>query len=177
MSTYPTSVRVLDLLVGLILVILGSWVILGGALAEAIILLIFSIGLILIGLVRIVKGATITDLKPRSRVIHVITGISSVILALVVLVFPAFGTTLLISVVAIGLFLTGVARILIFYSEAEMSTKTRVFHLIVGASATAIPILILIIPGLGFLTLVLFASITFIIVGAARIVSGVSGDL
>ncbi len=176
MSSYPTYARVLDLLVGLTLVVLGSWVILDGTLAEAIILLIFSIGLVLIGLVRIVKGATVTDLQPKSRVIHIITGLLSVILAFIVLFFPAFGTNLLISVVAIGLFFTGVARILIFYSEAEMSLKTRAFHLIVGASATAIPILILIIPGLGFLTLVLSASITFIIVGAARIVSGVSGD-
>jgi len=166
----------LELLVGLTLVILGSWAILDGTLAEGIILLIFSIGLFLIGLARIVKGATITSLKQTSRVIHIVTGFLTIVLASVVLVFPAFGTNLLISVVALGLFFTGIARILIFYSESEMSLKTRAFHLIVGAIGTAIPILILIVPGLGFLTLVLFASIAFIIVGAARIVSGVFGE-
>ena len=176
MSSYSTYARVLDLLVGLTLVILGSWVILDGTLAEAIILLIFSIGLFLIGLVRIVKGATMTSLKQTSRAIHIVTGFLSMVLATIVLLFPAFGTSLLISVVAVGLFFTGVARILIFYSEAEMSFRTRVFHLAVGATGAAIPIMILIVPGLGFLTLVLFASITFIIVGAARIVSGISGD-
>jgi uncharacterized membrane protein HdeD (DUF308 family) len=177
MSSYPTYARVLDLLVGLTIVILGSWVILDGTLAETIILLIFSIGLFLIGLARIVKGATMTDLKQTSRAIHIVTGFLSMVLATIVLLSPAFGTNLLISIVALGLFFTGVARILIFYSEAEMSLKTRAFHLIVGAIGTAIPILILIVPGLGFLTLVLFASIAFIIVGAARIVSGVFGEL
>lgn len=177
MSSYPTYARVLDLLVGLALVILGSWVVIDGSLAEAIILIIFSIGLILIGLTRIVKGATMKELKSMNRAIHIVTGLLALVLAAVVLVFPAFGTGLLISVVAIGLFFTGIARILIFYSEAEMSLKTRAFHLVVGALATGIPILILIVPGLGFLTLFLFASITFIIVGAARIVSGIFGDV
>ena len=176
MSSYPTYTRILDLIVGLALVILGSWVVIDGSLAETIILLIFSIGLILIGLARIVKGATVKSLKSTSRAIHVATGLAAIILASIVIVFPAFGTSLLILVVAIGLFLTGIARILIFYSEAEMSVKTRVFHLVVGALATVIPVLILIVPGLGFLTLFLFASITFIIVGAARIVSGIFGD-
>ena len=165
------------MLVGLILIILGSWVILGGTLAEAIILLVFSIGLVLIGIARIAKGVVVKSFKSTNRAIHVITGILSIILALIVLVFPAFGVNLLISIVAIGLLITGAARIIIFYSETEMSTRTRAFHLLVGTIGTAIPVLILIIPGLGFLTLVLFASIAFIVLGAARIVSGVSGDL
>lgn len=177
MSSSPRSIQVLDLVVGLLLIILGAWVILGGALAEAIILLIFSIGLVLIGIARIAKGFVVTDFKPSTRAIHVFTGLLSVILALIILIFPTFGVNLLISIVAVGLFFTGVARILIFYGEAEMSLKTRVFHLIAGAIGTALPVLILIIPGLGFLTLVLFASVAFIIAGAARIVSGVSGDL
>jgi len=176
MSSSPSSIRVLDLVVGLILIILGSWVILGGALAEAIILLIFSIGLVLIGIARIAKGFVVTDFKPSTRAIHVFTGLLSVLLALIILVFPAFGIDLLIAIVAVGLFFTGVARILIFYGESEMTLRTRAFHLVVGTIGTVIPILILIIPGLGFLTLVLFASIAFIIVGAARIVSGVFGE-
>jgi uncharacterized membrane protein HdeD (DUF308 family) len=177
MSSSPNSIRVLDLLVGLVLIILGSWVILGGTLAETIILLIFAIGLVLIGIARISKGVVVTSFKRTNRAIHVTTGFLSVILALIVLVFPAFGINLLISIVAIALFFSGIARIIIFYSEAEMSMRTRGFHLLVGAIGAAIPILILIIPGLGFITLALFASIAFIIAGAARVVSGVSGDL
>ncbi|MFX0055298.1 MAG: DUF308 domain-containing protein [Promethearchaeota archaeon] len=177
MSSAPNSIRVLDLLVGLILIVLGSWVILGGTLAEAIILLIFAVGLVLIGIARISKGAVVMSLKRTSRAIHVITGLLSVILAVIVLVFPAFGINLLISIVAIALFFTGAARIIIFYSEAEMSMRTRVFHLLVGAIGAAIPVLILIVPGLGFITLSLFASIAFIMAGAARVVSGVTGDI
>ena len=177
MSSAPNSIRVLDLLVGLSLIVLGSWVILGGTLGEAIILLIFAAGLVLIGIARISKGAVVMSFKRANRAIHVITGLLSIILALIVLVFPTFGINLLISIVAIGLFFSGAARIIIFYSEAEMSTRTRAFHLLVGSIGAAIPILILIVPGLGFITLALFASIAFIIAGAARIVSGVTGDL
>jgi len=172
----PMAVRVTDIVVGLVLLFLGSWIVLDRSLAETVIILGFSAGLILIGAARIVKSAMISELKRSTRAIHLITGIGVLLLATVVLVFPTLATTFLIAIVAVGLLITGFARILIGYSEAEMSQRTRAIHLIVGSIALGVSFLTLILPGLGFLTLVLLLSIILIVSGAARLTSGVTGE-
>lgn len=175
-TSTPMVVRVIDIVFGLILLFLGSWMVLDRSLAEAVIILAFATGLVLIGVARIVKGAMTSTLKRSTRAIQVITGIGVLLLALAALLFPTLASSILIAVVAIGLLAAGIARVLIVYSEAEMSQRTRALHLIVGSVALGVSFLALIVPGLGFLTLVLLLSITLIVIGAARLTSGVTGE-
>ncbi|MHA2432195.1 MAG: DUF308 domain-containing protein [Candidatus Thorarchaeota archaeon] len=172
----PMVVRVIDVVFGLVLLFLGSWIVLDRSLAETVIFFGFSTGLVLIGVARIAKGVMMSELKRSTRAIQLITGIGLLLLATVVLFFPTLASTILIAVVAVGLLITGVARILVVYSEAEMSQRSRVLHLIVGSIALGVSFLTLIIPGLGFFTLVLLLSIILIVSGAARLTSGVTGE-
>ncbi|UCH05117.1 MAG: hypothetical protein JSW05_02855, partial [Candidatus Thorarchaeota archaeon] len=79
--TTPMAVRVIDIIIGLVLVLLGSWIIIDSSLAEAAIIVGFAAGLALIGVARVVKGAMTSELKRSTRAIQIVTGLGVLLLA------------------------------------------------------------------------------------------------
>jgi uncharacterized membrane protein HdeD (DUF308 family) len=176
-STYPTWVRGLDTITGVISVVVGFWIIFDIALAQLTILYLLSFSLLLIGITRIVKVATTSDedMKRASRVFNATAGVIGIIAAAYVFMFPLFTILLSIAFLAVALLVGGIARIYIGAVESHLPSWSRGLLLIVGLLTIVISMMAIIFPGYGFVVLVLYIAITLIINGFTRLISGITG--
>jgi len=175
-DTYPNWVRGWDIIVGLISLIVGVWVLFDISLAQISVLFLLAFGLLLIGIARLVKSATATGMKTLSRGFNILAGATAIALGLAVFVFPLVAILTLIALLAIGLMFTGVARVVIGASEGDMPGWLRALSVIVGLLSIGLSFVVILFPGFGFLTLILYMSIVFILNGFTRVISGVTGQ-
>ncbi|MGD9397011.1 MAG: DUF308 domain-containing protein [Candidatus Thorarchaeota archaeon] len=175
--SFPTWVRGLDLVTGIIAVLVGFWIILDVSLAQLTILFLFSFALALIGFTRLVKVATTPDeiMKRSSRVLNTVAGVISIISAAYVFTFPLLTILLSIAILGIALMLMGAARLFMGAVEDELPIWMRALLIIIGLLTIGLSLLTIAFPGFGFIILAMLISIMLIINGFTRLVSGITG--
>ncbi len=176
-SFFPTWVRGLDTITGVVALVVGFWILIDLSLAQISILYLLSFSLLLIGFTRIVKVATTSDeeMKRASRVFNTVAGVVSIIAAAYVFMFPLLTILISIAILAIALLMSGIARLYIGAVEAHLPSWVRGLLVIVGLITILVSILAIALPSYGFVVLVLFIAITLIINGFTRLVSGITG--
>lgn len=174
---YPSWVRGFDIITGLVSLFVGSWIFLDPSLAQLTILFLLAFALILIGFSRIVKVATTSDevMKRASRVFNTVAGVVSIIGATYVFVYPLLAILLSIMILAISLLVGGIARLFIGATETDLPSWSRVLLVLVGLLTIGLSILTIAFPGYGFVVLILYIALTFIINGFTRLISGITG--
>ncbi|MDH5267070.1 MAG: DUF308 domain-containing protein [Candidatus Bathyarchaeota archaeon] len=169
----PGWLRALDIVFGLIAII-ASIVVLGyQQLAILTLILVLSIVLLVIGIARIIIGISAKYLSDGLRAINVGTGILSLVIAIVTMLYPQLATQVLIYLLSFALLIHGIARIVIGGFAKVFPSWLRGLLVVVGILTIVLSVIVLVSPGFGFLTLVLILSFTFLLNGIARIVSGV----
>ncbi len=102
--------RAMNMIVGVIAIILAAYVFFNPSLGVVLLLQLITVGLIFIGIVRISMGIR-EDIPKWAKALHLIVGVVTVGLGIVVMLFTTEGFILLAWLVAASFMANGVARI------------------------------------------------------------------
>jgi uncharacterized membrane protein HdeD (DUF308 family) len=138
------------------------------------IILILSVILLVVGIERIAIGISMPSSTKGSRFANIGIGILIIAFSLVLMQFPVFTSAILVVLGAIGLLLSGIARI-IHGLSSKASGSHRAFLIGVGALSIVVSILVIAHPiYLGLVLLALMISIAFLITGIEMMALGIS---
>jgi uncharacterized membrane protein HdeD (DUF308 family) len=170
----PGWLRGLEIITGLLAIVLGILVLVLPGWRVATLVALLSIGLIFAG-IRSISLAGYTILSVGLRAVSAITGILSLILALLVLIFPGFAVLTLIIFVSFGLLVYGVGRVFLAYALKETIGWIRGMIAAVGMIDIILSVVVLALPNLALLTLSIILALVLLVSGAEMIVSGAIG--
>ena len=102
-------------------------------------------------------------------------GIIVIILALVVIAFPAGTTVFLIILMGIALLIDGISRLVHGFGDKESRGWSRGFRIGVGALEIALGILVMVSPAVGVAFVAFIIAIALLIVGIQMVAGGISG--
>ncbi|MFX0136916.1 MAG: DUF308 domain-containing protein [Candidatus Hodarchaeota archaeon] len=112
---------------GILLIIISIFVILAiliePTFSVALVVLIYSIALLIVGIARIVIGLTSAKYMKWFRIFLFIIGIVIAILSLLILFIPTLETSMIFLMFAIAIFLSGFARFLLGFTGKEKYKK------------------------------------------------------
>jgi uncharacterized membrane protein HdeD (DUF308 family) len=170
----PGWMRAVQIVLGVIAVI-GSIVALAfPAITTFTVVYILGIVLIFVGIERILIGI-FSPAPGASRWGTIGLGIIVLIIAGIVVAYPAGSTVFILFVLAIALFVDGIARIVHSLAGRNMHAGSRIFGIIAGIFSIIIAILIMVSPIWGAVIAGILISIALLIVGIQIIVAGVTG--
>jgi uncharacterized membrane protein HdeD (DUF308 family) len=170
----PGWLRGFEVVSGLLSVVLGVLVLVFPGWGVSALVVLLSFGLIFAG-VRSISLVGYGSLATGLRVVSVITGILSLIFALLVLIFPSFAVLTLLILVSAGLVAYGFGRIFLAYALRNAASWLRGMIVAVGVVDIILSILVLVLPGLALLTLAVILAVVLIVSGVEMIVSGAVG--
>ena len=102
-------------------------------------------------------------------------GILVIILALIVITFPAAVGIFLLILIGIVLLIDGISRLVHGFGDKEHRGLLRAFRIGVGALEIVLGILIIISPGFGASLVGIIIAIAVLIVGIQMVVAGITG--
>ena len=102
-------------------------------------------------------------------------GILVIILALIVITFPAAVGIFLLILIGIVLLIDGISRLVHGFGDNEHRGLSRAFRIGVGALEIVLGILIIISPGFGASLVGIIIAIAVLIVGIQMVVAGITG--
>ncbi|MFX0108070.1 MAG: DUF308 domain-containing protein [Candidatus Hodarchaeota archaeon] len=176
-GVYPLWVRVLDLLVGLAIVIVSLWIVFDTALAQRAIVLSIAVVLLVVGIIRFAKGIFMSQLDTKSRITKGVLGLGAALLSMAVVIFPELTISFIVALVTFAIILAGISRLVIGYTEKELAPWARGLYVLGGGFTFSFGFIAAIVPGLGFLTLVLLLAAAMMTLGIIRIISGITGEI
>jgi uncharacterized membrane protein HdeD (DUF308 family) len=169
-------------------------------------ILLFAFSLLIVGLVGVSVGLEDKELPTGWRALWLVLGITSLVIAVIVIVFPLIGISILIILLGVGLLFNGFNGIIQGVFDSDLDTSYRALLLFFGVLIVTASLFILlnptlgtilwywppfllvlngtcippigfyfIIPSAGYLLLVFFLSLGFIIRGIQAILLGIKG--
>jgi uncharacterized membrane protein HdeD (DUF308 family) len=170
----PGWLRGLEIVTGLLSIVMGVLVLVFPDWGVSTLVVLLSFGLMFAGF-RSISLVGYTDVSRGVRAVSVISGIISLIVALLVFVFPNFGVLTLILFVSSGLLMYGVGRVFLAYKLTGTIGWLRGMIAAIGVIDIILSIVVLVLPGLALLTLAVILALVLLVSGAEMIVSGVIG--
>jgi uncharacterized membrane protein HdeD (DUF308 family) len=135
---------------------------------------VLSIGLFFMG-IRSISLVGFSGLSNGLKVLSVISGILSLILAIVVLLLPGYGLLTLLTLVSFGLMVYGFGRIFLASVSKATVGWARGWMVAVGVVDIILSILVLVLPGIALLTFAIILAVILLVSGAEMIASGAIG--
>ena len=112
---------------------------------------------------------------PKSiRAMEIVVGSIALILAGLVLAFPAFAAVLVISLLSISLIFIGIEGILVGAGGKGLSRGQRAFRLGIGIVAVALSVLVLAFPAAAIISSIALLSVGLLFMGASEIAKGIA---
>lgn len=145
----PNWYRGIQIVLGIAAIILAFAVWIFYAFSVALMIVIFAFALMVIGLSGVASGTAGTTLPTWRRGLSIALGVISILLAILVIIFPSSGISFLIVLLAIGLFISGVIGISSGASNADLPSWHRALYIIIGAVIIIFSVIILLEPTLG----------------------------
>jgi uncharacterized membrane protein HdeD (DUF308 family) len=164
----------LEIVTGLLTIVFGILALAFPAWGVTTLVFLLSVGLFFIGF-RSFALVGLKDLPKGIKVLNAITGITSLILAALVVVFPSFGLVTLLTFVSLGLVIQGFGRLILAYALKEAVSWVRGLMVAVGVADVLLSIVVLFLPGLALLAFVSVLAVLLIFSGAEMVASGVIG--
>lgn len=173
----PGWVRVLEMIVGIILVCTALYVWVYPAVAIEAYVLLFAIALIILGCMRIISGIATRDLATLIRALFIIVGILLVAIGAYAIAYPVIGALTLVYFFAFGLLFAGFDRIALTVPKKSTRAGTWLSYLtiIAGVFAVVVSLAILFYPGFGLGLLFILASLELFLLGIDLLASGIMG--
>jgi uncharacterized membrane protein HdeD (DUF308 family) len=133
----PMWARLLEVILGIIVLVLAVYVLFHTGAAVNTLRLLLGIGVLILGLIMLIRGASSKVLSGTGRVVNIILGIIFLAVGVAAIVYSSFGTTLVILVFAFGLLLNALGRLQFAgYSMATgMPSSVRWANIILGVIA------------------------------------------
>jgi uncharacterized membrane protein HdeD (DUF308 family) len=137
-------------------------------------ILLLSIGLLFAG-IRSIGLAGHSGLSTGLKALSVMSGIVSLILSVVVLLYPGYGAATLLILVSFGLMVYGFGRIFLASALKAAAGWLRGMIVVVGVLDVILSVAVVLLPGLALLTLALILSVVLLVSGVEMIISGANG--
>jgi len=134
------------------------------------IVLIIGVLLLIVGIESVIRGLFV-----KRWVASIGLGILVIILALVVIAFPAGTTVFLIILMGIALLIDGISRLVHGFGDKESRGWSRGFRIGVGVLEIALGILVMVSPAVGAAFVAFIIAIALLIVGIQMVAGGISG--
>jgi uncharacterized membrane protein HdeD (DUF308 family) len=166
--------RGLEIVTGSLAMLLGVLVLLFPGWGVATLVLLLSIGLVFTG-IRSISLVGFSRLPNGLRILSAIAGIISLILALLVALFPGFGVLTLMILVSFGLIVYGFSRIFLAYALRTMAGWLRGMIVAVGVVDVILSVVVIVLPGLALLTFAVILSLVLLVSGTEMLISGAIG--
>ena len=170
------GIRISQIVLGGIAIALSLAVIVNPGVGIATLTFLLSITLLVVGIERIVTGiTTLSKHSKSSRFGNIALGALAAILGIAVLAFPLFTTAVLVTLLALGLLFTGIARIIHGISDKNISKWSKGFLVGVGILSLAVSFMVFAYPALGVCVLTLVLGINLLIIGIQSVAYAISG--
>ena len=171
----PKGIRILQIVLGAIAIALSLAVIVNPGVGIATLTFLLSITLLVVGIERFVTGLTLSKHSKSSRFGNIGLGALAALLGIAVMAFPLFTTGVLVTLLALGLLFTGIARVIHGISDKNTSKWSKGFLVGVGVLSLAVSFLVFASPALGVFLLTLVLGINLLIIGIQSVAYGISG--
>jgi uncharacterized membrane protein HdeD (DUF308 family) len=171
----PKSIRILQIVLGGIAIALSLAVIVNPGVGIATLTFLLSITLLVVGIERVVTGLTLSKYSKSSLFVNIGLGALAALLGIAVIAFPLFTTGVLVTLLALGLLFTGIARIIHGISDKNTSKWSKGFLVGVGILSLAVSFMVFASPALGVFLLTLVLGINLLIIGIQSVAYGISG--
>jgi len=170
----PGWLRGLEVVTGLLAMVFGVLVFVFPGWGIGTLIVMLSIGLFFSG-IRSISLIGYRSLSSSLRAMSAISGIISLILALLVALFPGYGELTLLILVSFGLIVYGFGRIFIASTLKTTVGWIRGMMVAVGVLDVILSVVVLVIPSLALLTFAVVLSVVLLVSGAEMIISGAIG--
>ncbi len=170
----PKGIRIAQIALGVIVIILSITIFVEPRAGITTLVFLLSITLLAAGFERIAAGI-LPYLKKSSRIGNIILGIIAVVLGFTVLAFPLYTAFFLVTLLAFGLLVLGIARIIQGVTNKIMSKWSRGALIGVGILSLIISFIVFAHPVSGVVLLIFLLAVSLLIIGIESIVHGVSG--
>jgi uncharacterized membrane protein HdeD (DUF308 family) len=157
--------RILEIIAGLIILVLGGYVIAQPGVAIATLIFFLAVALIVLGIAYFVRvfAKGITGWR---RLLNLILSVLAIIIAAAVIDNPfIYGSLTLVYLLGLALLFAGIAS----------AARGTAGGIVVGILGIIIGFVVIIFPGLGLATLVLLLAVFLVIFGLESIISGIMG--
>ena len=157
--------RILEIVAGLIILVLGGYVIAYPGVAVATLIFFLAVALIVLGIAYFVRvfAKGITGWR---RLLNLILSVLAIIIAAAVIDNPfIYGSLTLVYLLGLALLFAGIAS----------AARGTAGGIVVGILGIIIGFVVIIFPGLGLATLVLLLAVFLVIFGLESIISGIMG--
>jgi uncharacterized membrane protein HdeD (DUF308 family) len=171
----PKGIRILQIVLGAIAIALSLAVIVNPGVGIATLTFLLSITLLVVGIERLVTGLTLSKHSKSSRFGNIGLGALAALLGIAVMAFPLFTTGVLVTLLALGLLFTGIARVIHGISDKNTSKWSKGFLVGVGVLSLAVSFMVFASPALGVFLLTLVLGINLLIIGIQSVAYGISG--
>jgi uncharacterized membrane protein HdeD (DUF308 family) len=171
----PKGIRILQIVLGGIAIALSLAIIANPGVGIATLTFLLSITLLVVGIERVVTGFTLSKHSKSSRFGNIGLGALAALLGIAVLAFPLFTTGVLVTLLALGLLFTGIARIIHGMSEKNTSKWSKGLLVGVGILSLAVSFMVFASPALGVFLLTLVLGINLLIIGIQSVAYAISG--
>ena len=161
----PMWLRIVEIILGLIVLILGLYAIVYPGAALVTLIFLLAIGLIIVACVDFVRafGAGISGWR---RLLYVILAIIALVLAAYVIANPLiYGSLTLVYLLGFALLFAGIA----------LAARGTAGGIIVGIIAVILGFVVIVFPGIGIGLAIVLLAVALIIIGLEAIVAGVAG--
>jgi uncharacterized membrane protein HdeD (DUF308 family) len=168
-------VRALRVIVGLIAIAASVVALTFPGLSVITLLFLLSFVLLFLGIARIAHSVKAKLWSKGLRALYAVVGVVALILGAVVLAFPLLGIATLVFLLAFALLAYGIVSLVIGGSAAAslVSKWMRALLAIVGALSVIFSLVVLVFPGIGLVTLVIWLSVSFLLNGIESMISGI----
>ena len=161
----PTWLRIVEIILGIIILVLGLYDIIHPETALATLILLLAIGLIISACVDFVRAFAV-GISGWWRALYVITAIIALILAAYVIANPLiYGSLTLVYLLGFALLFAGIA----------LAARGTAGSIIVGITTIILGFVVIVFPLIGIGLAIALLAVALIVIGVEAIVAGIAG--
>jgi uncharacterized membrane protein HdeD (DUF308 family) len=172
-SNSSKAIRVAQIVLGAIAIILSVAIIADPTLGIGVLIFLLSITIIVVGIERVAVGIS-SHLTKSSRIGNIVLGALAIGLGIAVIALPLLAALFLVSLLAIGLFFVGIARIIQGIGNKNISRWSRALLMAVGILSLVLSFIVIAHPISGIIILTIILAINLLIIGIESIAHGTS---
>jgi uncharacterized membrane protein HdeD (DUF308 family) len=172
-SNSSKAIRVAQIVLGAIAIVLSIAIIADPALGIGVLIFLLSVTIIVAGIERVTVGVH-PHLTKSSRTGNIVLGAIAIGLGILVIVFPLLAALFLVTLLSVGLFFIGLARIIQGIRNKNISRWSRALLIGVGVLSLVLSFIVIAHPVSGIIILTIILAINLLIIGIESIVNGTS---
>ena len=163
-------IRVLDNIVGLIVIIVAIVAVLELTFSFVYALEVLLVGLLVMGIAWVIMGIYVLRAYPYARLFMIITGFVAIAISLLDLIFITLPLDYLIIYPTIAMLLVGSSRLVLGFFVAEIPVWIRMLQILVGFLTINLAAFVFIFPTFSFHSIIILLVIAFLANGLVRLI-------